>query len=259
MKRVAAAVALAFVCLAGFAQRTASSYLGFLDEAERSALASTGEVTGFGSKATDLDIWQKAPFAEALRAVLPAGRSTIAAEGLFLVDLPAGATGRDLDRRVLAAFTAFSSMKGLQVYSASLRKMETFIYDSWRVDSLETKARLPDPYPDPAVRHVEYLMYQKEEQTGDVYSLMSVDLRDGYYLVTLNNLTELRWFFVSLVAPKELKTVFVVVPTEDKIVMYGITVANTLRLLGLENAKRSSFFYRMKSLEGWFAGNLARR
>ena len=85
---------------------------------------------------------------------------------------------------------------------------------------------------------------------------MSIDLHPGYDVVALNNLTGLKWFFVQLVPPEKLKTVFVIIPAGDKIVLYGSTVADTAKLFGLENTKRMSFFYRMKALAGWFGTNL---
>ena len=256
MKYLAVAGLLGLLLAESALADTMANPLEFLTGDERTTLDSKGELTGFGAKPADLALWQRAPFSDVVRAALPSGPSTIAAEGLFILDIPGLPAGMDLDRKVVGAFTAFSTMKGLQVYSASLRKMETFIYDSWQVDNLESKTKLPDPSTDVLSPNIEYTMYQKEEQTGDTYSRISIHLHSGYDVVTLNNLTELKWFFVQLVPPEKLKTVFVIIPFGDKVVLYGITVADTAKLLGLENTKRASFFYRMKALAGWFGTNL---
>ncbi|MGO8692684.1 MAG: DUF6675 family protein [Rectinemataceae bacterium] len=271
MKRLLFVAICALAGVAAFAQVTSSEYLSFLSDAERKSLVATGEVNGFGSKLEDLALWRKAPFAAAVRTAFPDRPSTIAAEGLFILDLPpAGASqpvgasqpaaaSQDLDLRILKAFTAFSAMKGLQVYSASLKRMETFIYDSWQIDSLESKKKLPDPVFESAPDHAQFLLYQKEEQTGDVYSSMSFDARDGLYEVQLTNETALHYLIFTLVAPRRLSTLFIVVPTTDKLILYGVTVADTPRFLGLERSKSSSFFYRMKALTTWFSANLARQ
>jgi hypothetical protein len=261
MKHVWLFTAFALMAVPAFAQVAqvnAHDYASFLTQDERDTLFKSGELTSFGSKPEELPIWQKAPFAAAVRAALPARPSTIAAEGLFLLDLPKTQDRVEMDGKVLKAFTSFSTMKGLLVYSASLKKMETFIYDSYRVDSLENRSPLPDPELAAATGHAEFTLYQKEEQTGDVFSSMKLDVRDGYYTAVLNNLTGLRYLFFQLVAPRELTTLFVVVPVEDHLVLYGVTVANTPRFLGLERMKQSSFFYRMKALSTWFSGNLPR-
>ncbi len=147
-------------------------------------------------------------------------------------------------------------MKGLLVYSESLKKMETFIYDSYRVDSIDTKQRLPDPSENIAPNSAVYFLYQKEEQTGDVYSKMEYVSHGTWFEVRLTNETPLKYLIFTLVAPRELTTSFYLVPLDDKIVLYGITVAKTPALLGLEKLKRKSFFNRMNALASWVQSNL---
>ncbi len=81
-----------------FADTTADP-LGFLTGDERTTLDSKGELTGFGAKPADLALWQRAPFSDVVRAALPSGPSTIAAEGLFILDVPGLPAGKDLTER----------------------------------------------------------------------------------------------------------------------------------------------------------------
>jgi hypothetical protein len=240
------------------AQGAARDYLSFLPSDTREKLFASGEIDDSAAKPADLEFWQKSPFASFVRESFAGKPSSIAAEALFILDRPAGMNAEDTDARVLKSFTEFSSMKGLLVYSASLRKMETFIFDSYRVASLSDTARLPDPVFPSIPRHYECTMYQKEEQTGGVYSRLAFDAHDGWYSVSLNNLTGMKYLFFQLVAPKDLTTLFIIVPTADRVILYGITVANTPRFMGLERSKSSSFSNRMKALSGWFSGNLAK-
>lgn len=250
------AIALACAMIPAFAEPTAQEYLTFLPEKDRSTILETGELTGFASRLTDLTLWRSIPFAAEVREACPEGPSTIAAEALFLFDRPISQDISDLNGKILKSFTSFSTMKGLLAFSDSKKKMETFILDSYRVGSLSNRQPLADPDVTNAPTHSEYTVYQKEEQTGDVYSAMSVDLMDGYDIVTLTNLTELKFLGLRLVAPGELRTVFVVVPLEGKIALYGVTIANTPSFFGLERMKEKSFFYRMKALASWFWGNM---
>jgi len=252
------ALAFAFPSATVFAEQTGNEYAGFLSPDEQTVLAQTGELTGFGSKIDELTIWNRAPFADAIRSTFPNSPSTIAAEGFFLIDRPEAKDADDLNMKILKAFTSFSAMKGLLAYSDSKKKMETFIFDSSLVDSLQGKNRLSDPEFSSVPKKSTFTVYQKEEQTGDVYSRMTVDFEDTYDIVTLTNLTELKFMGLRLVAAEEMKTVFVIVPLADKIALYGVTVAKTPRLFGLERIKQKSFFYRMKALASWFQGNLAK-
>ncbi|HNY20881.1 MAG TPA: hypothetical protein PKO22_01900 [Treponemataceae bacterium] len=248
----------AFACVLApaFAEQNAHDYTVFLSKEDQSTLFEKGELTGFASRLANLTLWRSVPFAAEVREACPDGPSTIAAEALFLIDRPVSTDAADLDRKILKSFTSFSTMKGLLAYSDSKKKMETFIFDSYRVNSLTDRQAMSDPDIADAPNQSSYTIYQKEEQTGDVYSSMNIGLMGGYDIVTLTNLTELKFLGLRLVAPQELRTVFVVVPLGDKIALYGVTVANTPSFFGLERLKEKSFFYRMKALASWFQGNL---
>jgi len=238
------------------AQNWVSTSLSFLSSSEQKRLIDTGELTSFGSSLNNLPLWRRSPFAAIVSSLILERPSTIAAEGLFFMDKPAAASASELNLKILKSLTAFSTMKGLLVYSASQKKMETFIYDSFRVDSLADRRRIPDPAFSDLPQHNEYTLYQKEEQTGDVYSAMTVDMIGDHVTALLTNLTELDFLGLRLVAPEQLKTLFIILPMGDKIVLYGVTIANTPHLFGLERMKEKSFFYRMKALASWFEGNL---
>lgn len=249
-------LAFAFSTVPALAQNMVGDNLAFLSSSEQKRLIDTGELTSFGSNLNDLSLWRRTPFADMVRSSIPDKPSTIAAEGLFFMDKPASASAAELDLKILKSLTAFSTMKGLLVYSDSQKKMETFIYDSFRVDTLATRRPMPDPVFNELPSHNEYVLFQKEEQTGDVYSAMTVDLAGDYVKALMTNLTALDFLGFRLVAPEQLNTLFVIMPMGDKIVLYGVTIANTPHLFGLERMKQKSFFYRMKALASWFEGNL---
>ncbi len=256
-RRLLIAVFLGVSAAASFAQTSAKSYLSFLSAADLGKLEANGSLTGFGVKLQDLGIWKVTPFADLVRSAVGGIDSSIATESLFLVDRPAVSSKGELDAKVFRAFTAFEAMKGLLVYSESKKRMETFILDSHRVDSVSSLAALPDPVEASAPSHAEYSIYQKEEQFKDVYSRFTFDLANGLYEVSLVNLTPMRYLLITFVPPELLHTTFVVVPLSDKLLVYGVTVAGTPRLFGLERSKQSSFSNRLKALISWFSANLA--
>lgn len=260
-------LAMPFVCAPLASEPGLREYSSFLTDEEQRVLLEKGELTNFGSKPSDLSLWRRAPFATDVGAAVDGLSTSIAAEGLFVIDRPtdlplsqdpavSGSSG--LEKRILKSFTAFSTMKGLLAYSESKKKMETFIFDSYRITSLQDKSALPDPDIGEVPRQSSWTIYQKEEQAGDMYSRMTVSFIDGRADVILTNLNDLKAFGIRLVRPEELRTIFVVVPLGDKIALYGITVANTPRFFGLERIKEKSFFNRMKALASWFQGNLAK-
>lgn len=211
-----------------------------------------------GGKLDDLAYWQKSPLASSIREAYASKPSTIAAETWLVFDKPQNLTTDQLNLALYRSCTAFSTMKGLLVYSESLKKMETFIYDSYRIDNPQSKLPLPDPDVTSMPESAKFFLYQKEEQTGDVYSEMNIQARAGQVAVSLKNQSPMSYLFFTLVQPGDLGTSFFLVPAQDKIILYGITVARTPSLLGLEKLKRSSFSNRMQALAGWIRKNLQR-
>lgn len=238
------------------AQGSAADYLGFLPQDARTELLAKGTIGDMGGKLDDLAFWRSSPIASEIGAAFAGRESTITGESWFVLPKPSYGSEAERDLKIFKSFTTFSTMKGLLVYSESLKKMETFIYDSYRVDSLELKKPLPDPIETKAPAQASYLLYQKEEQTGDVYSEMSFVSRGSYFEVTLTNLTPMKYLFLTLVQPHELKTVFYLIPADDKLLLYSATLARTPTFLGLEKLKRSSFFNRMKALASWIQLNI---
>jgi hypothetical protein len=239
------------------AQETAADYLSFLPQDIRQALMAKGSIGDLGGKIDELKYWRSSPFADTIRAAYGSRASTIAAESWLLLDKPAYQTTTELNLKIFKSFTAFTTMKGLLVYSESLKKMETFIYDSYQVDSVEARRRLPDPAEASIPDSATYYLYQKEEQTGDVYSEMKFISHGNWFEVVLTNQTPMKYLFLTLVSPRDLLTSFYLIPMDDKLLLYSITVAKTPTLLGLEKLKRKSFFNRMNALSSWVQANMA--
>jgi hypothetical protein len=248
----------AVVSVSAFAQQSAEDYLSFLPTAERAKLFRQGELHNIGDKPADLLIWKNSPFAVDVNALAQGLDVSVAAESLFLIDRPPASDDKKLGLKIFKSFTAFTTMKGLQVFSESLRKMETFIYDSYRVASLHDTRPLPDPVVDTVPAEARYVVYEKEEQTGDMYNYFSFRTKGGWYQVDLINLSNINFAVFTLVGRKKMHTSFFIVPTRDKIIVYAITMADTMRFLGIEKLKQKSFFNRMTALGSWFSANLAR-
>jgi hypothetical protein len=147
-------------------------------------------------------------------------------------------------------------MKDLQVYSQSLKRMETFIFDAYRVGSLDKADKLADPEFPTGSSDISFLLFEKEEQTGEGFSRYSFTQEPNWFQVTQTNLTGLNYGMVPLVAPQDLLTRVYVVPGKDSILVYGVTVAKTFSLFGWERSKTSSLYNRMKALVTWFGNNL---
>lgn len=232
--------------------------LAYLPSAERISLLRDGAVTVFSDRFENLHLWKGSPFESSVKTLFGHRDSTLAAEALFVValDLPQEASERE--RLLERAMTSISTMKGLQVYSVSLKRMETFIFDAYRTQTTDKATKLPDPEVPIPPGGVEFTMYQNEEQTGESFARYSFVKEDGWLRVTQSNLTSLNYGIVPLVSPHDLLTTVYLVPLEGKLLIYGVTVAKTMGLFGLERSKTASLFTRMEALVTWFTNNLKR-
>jgi hypothetical protein len=258
MKRLCLTILLTALSLSPvMAQGSARDYLSFLPEKDQKTLFASGELTNIADDASGLPLWQKSPFSDKIRAALQGITGTIAAEGFYLIDLPA-ITRDALDLKIFRSFTAFSTMKGLQVYSVSKGHLETFLFDASLVDPADHSQRLPDPNVESVPSLADYVVYEKEERTGDSYVRFKLeyDASTDVFAISVSNLTDLKYLFFTLVAPGDLHTYFFVVPCQDSLLLYGLTVVKTHHFLGLERTKQKSFYYRMKALVSWFTANV---
>jgi hypothetical protein len=262
MKGLIVAALLCSIALPVIAQdlpRDSKDYLSFLPPGGLDKLYSSGELTNIAASINDLPLWQKSPFADTVRGALQGFDCTIAAEGFFLIDNP-GVDPQNLDAKIFNTFTAFSSLKGIQVYSVSQGHMETFLFDASLVDASNRSKRLPDAVVTTVPAHADYVVYEKEEQTGDSYVKFHFDYdqQTDTFAVDVTNLTKMNYLIFTLVEPGNLHTYFYVVPCQDKLVLFGLTAVKTGHFFGLEKSKGKSFYYRMRALVTWFTDNLSK-
>jgi len=250
--------ALLFMALAAWAwgQTSTTDFLAYLPKEDQQSLLKQGELVVFGDKLDDLRLWKGSPFAKALQDRYNNRPTSLVAECLFVIDRPPVATERELFEKIFKSITAFSHMKGLQVYSASLKKMETFIFESYQVGSIEHPSALADPEIGSDTEDSHFLVYEKEEQTGDMFNEYVFSPHGTWYEVRLENLAPIKYGPFTLVDTRKLLTSYYLFPTKDKIIVYGINLADTLRFLGIEKTKRDSFSNRMRAIESWFSSGL---
>jgi hypothetical protein len=243
----------------GLAAETAASFLGFLSAPQRDALLAKGSLTDAGRGLDELALWRGAPFETALKAAVAGRTCTLAAESWSVLDLPPAADADSLNLAVFKAFTAFSSMKGLRTRSAIFDGTEPFMVDSRRVAAAGDMARLPDPSDARAPDRATYVLYGKEALVGEVWYELRFASSEAWSEISLTNLTPVKSLLMTLVKPRELLTLFFVAPTSDRLLLYGLTLAQTPVVPGAVGIERRSLANRMMALAAWFKGNLGGR
>ena len=233
-----------------------ADYLDFLSAPDKQALLQKGELVVYGDSLDGLRLWKGSPFAETMQERYQGMKPSLAAECLFIIDRPAAVDDKELHRKISRSASAFSTMKGLQVYSPATRKMEPFILDAYRVESSGSRIRLDDPVVDPETAESRFVVYELEGESGDMYNEFVFIPHGSWFEVRIENLIPVMAGPFTLVDARKVKTIFCIYPTRDKVLMFGINLADTIRFLGIEKTKREAFSNRMRAIESWFAAGL---
>ncbi len=221
---------------------------------EISDLKTNGEITRFRKEATGRFLVPDGPIGDALSAKLQAINPTLVVEAIFVLPLAERqAKSANLELVVFNTLRSVSTMKGIEYYSASRKRMRVMFEDAFVVADPESRT----PLPDPVERHVlpESLIYvfQNDSSFGKNAYEALYQRHGSTVQVSMKNLSEMYYSIVPLVEPGHLLLDLVVKPAEDHILFYGCIGVKTYGLFGLEKKTHDSFYNRIKALFGWFS------
>jgi hypothetical protein len=227
-----------------------------IDEPTLARLVAQGEVQSSlsGGVAPSL-VPAIAERAEVIAAVRQTGLTT----GVELLRLYEGETDfstPEAHLRIYNILRSISSMKGLEYYSASRKKMRTLFGQSYVVDGPQSRIPRPDPVAESIPADSTLYVVQEDLTFGENLYTSRVRYGGSYFLVENRNLTTLRYLLMPMVQPGDSLSLLVLVPEGNRILFYGITAARTLRLFGLERSREDSSYNRLQALYGWFTRRL---
>lgn len=181
---------------------------------------------------------------------------TTGVELLRLYEGPEDFSTPEAHLRIYNVLRSVASMKGIQYYSASRKRMRTLFAESYAIDGPHTASPQPDPILDHIPLDTIVYMFQEDLTFGENLYRSRLRYTGNCFLVETTNLTTMRYLLMPMVQPEASYTLTVLVPEGNRILFYGTSGARTLRLLGLERSKEDSFYNRLQALYGWFTGRL---
>jgi hypothetical protein len=158
--------------------------------------------------------------------------------------------------RIYNILRSVSSMEGILYYSASRERMRTLFEKSYLIDSPESRRRLPDPvFTEIPERDVGFNI-QKDLTFGENIYQTEYFSGPGYLASKTRNLTTMRYLLLPIIKPEKSLSYFILLPCQDRILFYGLTVARTMSFFGIEKSREESFYNRIKAMIAWFTGRL---
>ena len=179
-------------------------------------------------------------------------------EILTAYDEPDGMLENEADRtRLYNILRSISSLEGVQYYSASRGRMRTLIEESYAIDDPSECVRQKDPLVAEVPPESEIYICQHDTTFGRNVYTARYQYSGESFLMRVENLTPLRFFFFFSVQPERFRSFVLVVPYEDGLIIYGLTCLETSVLPGLRNRLGESLYNRIKAYQDWFTGALS--
>lgn len=149
---------------------------------------------------------------------------------------------------------AFSSMQGIQYWSASRNRMHTLFEESWRVSGPSDDGRLPDPTIATIPTAPEAFTIRQKDTTfgANRYSCSIAPSPAGLTMET-GNLNGLSLGILPVIGPGKLVTRVLIVPVKEGVYFYVVSGASLSFSLGMGEKMRESFANRAQALCLWFA------
>ncbi len=188
---------------------------------------------------------------------------TIGVELLLLFDpgipgILANTKESDYHLRIYNVLRSISTLKGIEYYSASRKRMRTFFYNAYVIESPENKEIKDDPLVSSIPSNSTVYTYMKDSSLGDYVAQIRYHYHFDYFSMSIRNHTLLRRFIFPMVQPEKLNMFVLIVPRGVKILFYGLSYVNASNIFGIAEAKTASFYNRLIALFNWFRTNYYR-
>ena len=164
----------------------------------------------------------------------------------------------DYHLRIYNVLRSISTLKGIEYYSASRKKMRTFFYDAYAIESPDNRKKRDDPLVESIPPNSDIYTYMKDSSLGNYVAQIRYHYHFDYFSMSIRNQTLIRWFIFPLVQPQKLNMFVLIVPRGDQLLFYGLSYVNASNIFGIAESKTASFYNRLIALFNWFRTNYKR-
>lgn len=147
---------------------------------------------------------------------------------------------------------SISTLKGIEYYSASRKRMRVLFHDAYVIDTPNKKNKLPDPIVNSIPPLSSIYVYQDDSSFGENIYKVLYHFEDNYFLMEMHNLTQIWYGIIPIIDPQKLKYIIFVYPCSDYLIFYSVICVNAFNFLGIADQKSASFYNRIKALYNWF-------
>ncbi len=180
---------------------------------------------------------------------------------LFNPEIPdtlAETSESDYHLKIYNVLRSVSTLKGIEYYSASRKRMRVFFYDAYVIESPDNRKRRSDPLVESIPPYSTIYTYMKDSSLGNYVAEIRYHYHFDYFSMSIRNQTLLRLFIFPMVQPQKLNMFVLIVPSGDQLLFYGLSYVNASNIFGIAESKTASFYNRLIALFNWFSTNYKR-
>lgn len=180
----------------------------------------------------------------------------VVVEAVFFLPLGMAQDKALLFKGTYNTLRSVSSLRGIEYYSVSHKKMRVFFKEAYMV----RRAGDAMPMPDPLVAEIPSLdtltIFQEDTTFGKSYSIFTYRAGRRDILVSIQNLTDLKYGPFRLIEKGGMSTQLLIRPVDEGLLFYGVCSVKIADILGLAKSRSDSFYNRIAALYSWFIKNL---
>ena len=151
---------------------------------------------------------------------------------------------------------AVSTMQGMLYYSVTHGAKEILFNQSYAIDGLKQPTRIPDPVFTSIPAEDSLSTLQEDSSFGRILYDERYSYRGDHLVATIENLTNVSFLFVPIIQPRNLVSIFMVVPVGKEVIYYGVCYLKTAMPLGDRQNREASLRNRLYAMADWLHARL---
>lgn len=234
----------------------------FLSRDEKTTLLNEGELTRFHFSTFDPLLLPPVDMSGDLRQQTKENDLNMGIEGLFLYkEFDLEAYKSDPDKMKLELYNilrSVSSLEGTQYYSASREEMRDLFVESWMIPDLDSpKEKMDDPLVSSIPSRDSIFIHQRDKSFGKHESEMEFFYDSPVIRTVIINRSPMHYKgFIKVINPGQMQIHLLAIPTDQGLLFYGISAADTLNIKAFRERANNSFYNRVKALYAWYISGL---
>lgn len=175
-------------------------------------------------------------------------------EMLYEMPLP-DTKGEEMFLFLFNRLNSFSSMEGLEYFSANKDRMTLYLEECFLVEKKGKKKALENPVFTQLPEEINYIIYQKDTTFGsNWYSVTTKVFEDAIWL-SMTNISSMKYFFIPIMGKGDIKIDIIIIPDGDTIKLYTLSQLQKAvsNILGKKIYLPGVFDHRVSAIQGWFS------